>query len=296
MTDAYKMISALSSARAAATTSEARNRPIPHEAAAAERQALRKLPFDKAHNFRDIGGYETTQQQRVKWGLLYRADKLSSLSEEDIRYFQRLKIRRVVDFRSIEERESSPHSPELSAISRIEAMSVPVEAAEIERIISSLQQENVSPDSMSQFLVRANREMVEKHTPIYRRWMQSLLDSDNYPTVFHCTAGKDRTGFAAALLLSALDVPFEQIMEDYLATNAYTAQRVDDTLMLLADFPEYQVPDEVVRTLFQVKPDYLNEAFKTINQHYGELQNYFEAGLGIGETQRAVLRQKLLES
>lgn len=296
MTDVYKMISSLSSARALTAVSEAKDRPIPHESTATERHTLRKLPFDKAHNFRDMGGYETTQQQHVKWGLLYRADKLSSLSEEDIRYLQRLNIRRVVDFRSAEERETSPHSSELAAISRIEHMSVPVEAAEIERIITSLQQQDVSADTMSQFLVRANREMVEKHTPIYRRWMQSLLDSENYPTVFHCTAGKDRTGFAAALMLSALDVPFEQIMEDYLATNMYTAQRVDDTLVLLADFPEYQVPEEIVRTLFQVKPDYLNEAFMTIDQHYGNLQNYFETGLGIGEAQLQILRQQLLDS
>ena len=85
-------------------------RPIPAQLPPEERLALRKLPFEQAHNFRDLGGYLSGDGRYTRWGKIYRTDKLSSLSEQDQRYLQRLGVKRIVDFRSDEERNTAPHT------------------------------------------------------------------------------------------------------------------------------------------------------------------------------------------
>ena len=148
---------------------------------------------------------------------------------------------------------------------------------------------------MGHFLVEANREMVERYTPVYKQWLQSLLSEESYPQVFHCTAGKDRTGFGAALLLSILGVPHDVIVQDYLATNTYTAARVDHIVQYVNEKTMHQVNQDVVRVLFTVQKHYLAEAFKAIEEEYGDIDNYIETALGFTQTERATLQTLLLE-
>lgn len=271
------------------------NRPIPALLPAAEREALRKLPFERMHNFRDLGGYRNENKEQVKWGKIYRADKLSSLSEEDLKFIARLGIKQVSDFRSDEEHQDAPHNLPNSSGVVIQRLPITVEAAEIERILTQLHKENVTADDMAHFLIEANREMVERFTPVYRRWLQSLLDEANYPHVFHCTAGKDRTGLGAALVLRILGVPKETIVHDYLATNSYTAKRVDHIVHYVTEKTMHQVNQDVIRTLFTVQAHYLEEAFKAIDEEYGDFDTYLETALGFAEAERAALKNLLLE-
>lgn len=273
----------------------AAQRPIPNQLPHHERHSLRKLPFEQAHNFRDLGGYKNRDGQQLKWGMIYRTDKLSSLSEEDQRYLQRLEVKRIVDFRSDEERLSAPHALASGYAVRVDAMPITVDAAQIELVTARLQQEDVSADDMAAFLVDANREMVVRYTPVYRQWMHSLLEQDHYPQLFHCTAGKDRTGLAAALLLHALDVPEDTIMEDYLATNHYTAERIDQVIEQIVQMDMLTTDEAVIRTLFHVQPQFINAAFEAIDEHYGSLADYFEHGLKLDALARQQLRELLLE-
>lgn len=277
------------------TVGTAETRAIPALLPATEREALRKLSFDRMHNFRDLGGYRNDDKQQVKWGMLYRADKLSSLSEEDIKFITRLGIKQVSDFRSDEEHQDAPHNLPDSCGVVIKRLPITVEAAEIERIISQLQKENVTADDMAHFLIEANREMVERFTPVYRRWLRSLLSKDNYPHVFHCTAGKDRTGLGAALVLRILGVPKETIIQDYLATNSYTAKRVDQIVHYVTEKTMHQVNQDVIRTLFTVQAHYLEEAFKAIDEEYGDFDTYLETAIGFAEAERVALKNLLLE-
>ena len=273
----------------------AETRAIPALLPASEREALRKLPFDRMHNFRDLGGYQNGDKQQIKWGMLYRADKLSSLSEEDLKFITRLGIKQVSDFRSDEEHRDAPHNlPDTSGVV-IKRLPITVEAAEIERILSQLQKENVTADDMAHFLIEANREMIERFTPVYRRWLQSLLDENNYPHVFHCTAGKDRTGLGAALVLRILGVPKETIVQDYLATNSYTAKRVDHIVHYFTEKTMHQVNQDVIRTLFTVQAHYLEEAFKAIDEEYRDFDTYLETAVGFAEAERVALKNLLLE-
>ncbi len=271
------------------------HRPIPAELPSEERHSLRKLPFEQAHNFRDHGGYQSRDGRSLKWGMIYRTDKLSSLSEEDQKYLERLSVRRIVDFRSDEERGMDPHALPADTAIRVEPMPIAVDAAQIELVTARLQQRDVSVDDMAALLIDANREMISQFTPVYRNWMQSLLHADNYPQLFHCTAGKDRTGLAAALLLHALDVPENTIMDDYLATNHYTAARTDQVIKQISAMDTLQVSEDVIRVLFNVQPQFINAAFDTIADSYGDLQRYFEVGLGLSSQQREQLCDLLLE-
>lgn len=273
----------------------AHSRAIPALLPASEREAARKLPFDNMHNFRDLGGYQTSDGRQVKWGWVYRCDKLSSLSDEDQNFIVRLGIKQVSDFRSDEERYESPHKLPATGDITVNILPITVEAAQIERITARLQEENATADDMAHLLVEANREMVERFTPVYREWLQSLLKESSYPQAFHCTAGKDRTGFGAAILLSILGVPYRTILQDYLATNAYTAARVDAIMHYVNEKTMHQVNKDVIRTLFTVQEQYLGEAFKAIDEEYGDLERYIETGLGVSESDRAHLQTLLLE-
>ena len=273
----------------------AESRPIPAELPSPEREKLRKLPFDNMQNFRELGGFNAAAGQTVKWGMIYRADKISGLSTQDQLYLERLKLSKIIDFRSDEERSDSPHSLLLGSNIVIEALPVTVEAAQIEKVTARLQQEDVTAEDMALFLIEANREMIERFTPVYKQWLHSLLDENNYPQVFHCTAGKDRTGLAAALLLQVLGVAADDIMADYLATNIHTGARVEQIVHHINEITMHQVNEDVVRMLFKVQPRFLHEAYKTIDEHYGSFANFVEIGLGFGDAECARLRALLLE-
>ena len=270
-------------------------RPIPAQLPPEERLALRKLPFEQAHNFRDLGGYLSGDGRYTRWGKIYRTDKLSSLSEQDQRYLQRLGVKRIVDFRSDEERNTAPHTLHPESRILIDPLPINVEAAQIERVTARLQEQNVSAEDMVEFLMSANRAMVTHFTDTYRNWIHSLLSDDHYPQLFHCTAGKDRTGLAAALLLRALGVSEETVMEDYLATNHYTAARIDEIIRQIQEMDVFIVEEPVIRTLFHVQPQYINAAFEVIAERYGDIEAYLQDGLALDRFQREQLRDMLLE-
>ena len=270
-------------------------RPIPAQLPPEERLALRKLPFEQAHNFRDLGGYLSGDGRYTRWGKIYRTDKLSSLSEQDQRYLQRLGVKRIVDFRSDEERNTAPHPLHPESRILIDPLPINVEAAQIERVTARLQEQNVSAEDMVEFLMSANRAMVTHFTDTYRNWIHSLLSDDHYPQLFHCTAGKDRTGLAAALLLRALGVSEETVMEDYLATNHYTAARIDEIIRQIQEMDVFKVEEPVIRTLFHVQPQYINAAFEVIAERYGDIEAYLQDGLALDRFQREQLRDMLLE-
>ncbi|WP_372747569.1 tyrosine-protein phosphatase [Litorivivens sp.] len=265
-------------------------RPLPAQNPPQER----RLPFDGAHNFRDLGGYQSADGKTVRWGLIYRSDKLSDISSADEAYLEALEIRRIVDFRSESERLDAPNRVAPDSSIRIVNKPIAIRAAAVDQMIETITSSTTTAADMQQFLVNANREMVEKYTPVYREYLQELLVESSYPTVFHCTAGKDRTGFAAALVLSALGVPRETIVQDYLASNDYNREYIDKMVLYIKLGSLFRANDEAVRALFGVQERYLNEAFAAIDEHYGSMDNYLQQGLGIGPVERQQLRDILL--
>src|SRR5262249_30396041 len=140
-------------------------------------------------------------------------------SEEDVAYLTRLGLHRVVDFRSAAEREREP-----DRIPRgVNTVWQPIAGQGLDpsQLRGRLLSGEVRADQAASWLVEANRAFVSDFHEVYARFLRDLADPANLPTLFHCTAGKDRTGFAAALVLLALDVPRETAMRDYLLTNEF---------------------------------------------------------------------------
>ena len=266
------------------------DRPIHTNDSSLQNEKYRLLPMDGSYNTRELGGYKTKDGKSVKWGVLYRSDKLSDISSADQEYIQNLGIKRIVDFRSITEKTENPDLiPE--GISYVE-MPIEVDGA-IRTQIEDILRGNVEGDVKS-FLIDANKEFITDYKSVYSKFIKDLINSDG-PTLFHCTAGKDRAGFAAAITLIALGVPKEVVINDYMKTNAFTADRIDDMLNQIKLMSLFQADVEILRPLLGVEQEYIEMAFKTAEETYGSLENYIREGLEISDEEIIELRALLLE-
>ena len=271
----------------------AAQRVLPAELPAAQRAAHRRLPLEGAHNFRDLGGYRTADGQQLRWGLLYRADSLSELDTEDLRYLQRLQLRQAVDFRSPAERAEEPDRlPEDVQITQ-RPITVGPHGANLRQMFSDA--EALKNFDGTHWMQEINRELVQKHTPVFRDWLHDLARSEATPQVFHCTAGKDRTGFAAAMLLTILGVPQETVMQDYLLSQVYGRQQRERMLRRVRIISLFRIDPQVLQPLMGVEASFLEAAFDEIETEYGTMDNYIENGLGVDRDTRRLLRARFLE-
>ena len=254
-------------------------------------EEFRKLSMDGSYNTRELGGYKTTDGKSVKFGVLFRSDKLSDISLEDQKYLKNLGIQRIVDFRSKAEKTEDPDKiPD--GMTYIE-MPIEVDGAmrtKIEAILKGEINRNVKD-----FLIEANEEFIKNYSHIYSKFLKDLA-KEQKPTMFHCTAGKDRAGFAAAITLIAIGVSKEDAINDYMKTNEYTAERIDEMISKIELMSLYQTDGELLRTLLGVEREYLEAAFKAAENEYGSIENYIRSGLNISEKEIQQLRSFLLET
>ena len=189
------------------------DRPIPANLSENLREDHRKLPFSGAHNFRDLGGYKTQDGRTVKWGKVYRSDNLHSLTDEDVNYMERLNIKSVVDFRSDEEREDEPDrlTPNMTQI-LLPILFRPKEIDDgtTKDLVKDLTFGNLDATNL---LYDFNIAIVKQFTEEYKTFFRHIVDNNAEPLVLHCTAGKDRAGFASAMVLSLLGVPREKVID-----------------------------------------------------------------------------------
>ena len=266
-------------------------RPIHKNNDAFQSEEYRLLPMDGAFNTRELGGYKTTDGRSVKWGVLFRSDKLSDISDNDQKYLQSLGIKRIVDFRSTGEKTEDPNIiPE--GINYIESP-INVDGAMRSKIEAVLKGE--TNKEVKSFLVDANKEFINNYTHVYEDFLRGLIDEDG-PTLFHCTAGKDRAGFAAAITLIALGVSKEDVIEDYMKTNIFTKDKIDEMIDKIKLMSLYQADAEILRPLIGVERIYIETAFKTAEEKYGSLENFIREGLNISDDEIQILRNKFVES
>lgn len=248
----------------------------------------RALPLQGGRNFRDLGGYRSADGRTVRWGLIYRSGSMSKLTAADQTYLQRLGIRTVCDFRTKDERQQDPNAwaqaTKLNYWSRDYAMS----GADLE----SLFQGKVGEKEVREKMADLYRTLPFEQAPAYRAMFAQLL-ADKAPLAFNCTAGKDRAGLAAALVLTALGVPFETVSKDYQLTNTYLPES-------LAADPHFKsavsaLPKTTVDALMAADPAYLAAAFDEIKRRYGSVDAYFAKELKLGDSERTKLKTRYLE-
>jgi protein-tyrosine phosphatase len=241
----------------------------------------RHLNLAGASNFRDLGGYPARDGRAVRWRQIFRSNHLGHLTETDIELLRSLGLKSAFDFRGTEERAAA-----MCGIEEIAVHSLPIEPTVVAALrarrangvpLSSADALDVMRDSY--------RSYVRHNTASFRALFAHLLEG-RAPLVIHCTAGKDRTGFACALILHVLGVPDDLIAEDYLLTNRF--YRRDP-------YASSDLPDEVRQVLGSVEASFLAAAYDAISADYGDLENYLGDGLGLGARQRAALEARYLE-
>lgn len=272
-------------------TTDLMDRPIHKTDSAFQNEDYRLLPMDGAHNTRELGGYKTADGLSVKWGMLFRSDKLSDISKTDQAYLQNLGIKKIIDFRSKEEKAEDPDIIP-KGISYIE-MPINVDGAMRSKIEAVLKGE--TNKEVKSFLIDANKEFVSDYVEVYENFLRGLID-DEGPILFHCTAGKDRAGFAAAITLIALGVSKEDVIKDYMKTNQFTKKRIEEIIKQIELMTLYQTDAEILRPLLGVEREYIETAFHTAEEEYGSLENFIKNGLNISDEDIKKLRNKFLES
>ncbi len=244
--------------------------------------ADRSLHLASAPNFRDAGGYRTADGHWVRTGVVYRSGDLSKLTEQDLAKLRRLGVRTVFDLRTPAEQKAAPD--------RIPAGATAVDANVLG--VADTGAFNVtSPQAAVQAMVDAERTMVSADSArtAYHAVLNSLVERNDENVLFHCTAGKDRTGWASAALLTALGVPRETVEADYLASNTYRAAEIAATLAQLP--PAYQA---IYKPLLDVRPEYLAAGFDEVQRKFGSFDAYLKSGLGLDGRDLRDLRSQLL--
>ena len=255
--------------------------------------AERKLALQGAPNFRDLGGYEAHQGRPLKWGKLYRSSKLSALTESDMSYVHRLGLTLVCDFRQVIEQQLEPirlvgdNSPVLT--------SLPVQPGSSSSFLENLHRGIIAVADGAAFMEDINRDFVINQLPQYAEMFQLLLAGDQQ-VLIHCASGKDRTGFGAALILDVLGVDEDAVVEDYLLTNTYLPLD-QEVARLSREFSDHQgpaVPEEILRPLLEVRPEYIRACFDEIRRRYASRQHFYEAALNLDNDKLARLRNRYL--
>jgi protein-tyrosine phosphatase len=245
--------------------------------AEAEGMRVRRLPLSGAANFRDLGGYRAADGRRMRWNLIYRADSLSHLTEEDLDLVAGLGIAKLIDFRIPREREERPNR--LPAGQAIETIHLPFIPAGTLDMLRRVKAGTITTDEIQDHVRGHYRRFAVDHHDVYRRLIDEVFAAGGRPVLFHCTSGKDRTGFGAAVILLAAGVSRDDIRQDYDLTNLYRRD--------VSQFFSPSTPPEVPHTLTSAFPAYIDEALATIDQVYGSADAYLEEGLGLTPERRA---------
>jgi len=254
-----------------------------------------RVPLSGALNFRDVGGYVAEDGRQVKRGVLFRSDDLADLSRSDRKTLAGLGLRRVYDLRSDDVRRKDPDR--LPKQNDILVVDIPVYFQPLnrnesrEKILSG----KVKRGHFSELLIEANKAFALDFTAEWQELVHGLAEPDALPAVIHCVDGKDRTGFAVAVILRMLGVPKETVMEDFLLSNLFLESRNSRYAFLGSMGSLFQVPRSEIRDLLDVRRAYLEAAFTAIDEQYGSFPAYLREALGLDARTIDRLRLALLE-
>jgi protein-tyrosine phosphatase len=261
--------------------------------------SLRSLGLVGAPNARDLGGLTTADGRTVEPGLVYRAPALGRLTDDDVAVLRRLGLSDLLDLRHGSEIESAPPDrlPPGPAVAHIPIFDPDhpvftyVSAVLLGHDLAGYA--HLAVEGTPAAMLAIYRWFVE--APAARAAFGTAVRRVAYasgPLLFHCSAGKDRTGWLSATLLGALGVDRATIVEDYVLTNEVTAADIAKLLGVLET--RRGVPPEVLRPVLDADPAYLDAAFGAMDGAYGGLDGYLRDGLGLDDGDLAALRERLV--
>lgn len=255
--------------------------------------AERRLPLQGAFNFRDMGGYETTEGRKVKWGKLYRSEELAGLTEWDIEYLQKSGLKLICDYRTDFEVKHKPN-PGITGARQV-CLPVMQELAKDLNINEFFQVGDLSMlGKPGEYLVKMNQDFVSGNEA-FVSFLKLAQNPENLPLVNHCTAGKDRTGFGSALLLLLLGVPEKTVMEDYLLSNGFREKLNEKMMAFLGAKLQNDESRAILGAMFEARAEYLQAAIDEVKKQYGSVEVYAEKALGYTKESLEEMKVLLLE-
>ena len=261
----------------------------------------RRLDFEKLPNTRDLGGMRTVDGRTVAAGKLIRSGQLAGLPEADIERLAAL-IDTVADFRTEEEKTEDPdcdipgtayhYIPILETV----AAGVSHEAESEEQVFARLV---FDPEASGNHMCNMYRKFAESDYSIsqYARFIRILLEDHDRAVLWHCSVGKDRAGTAAVIILKILGVSDEDIIRDYLDTNAYLKDETERVIAYArmktgSDDPRIE---SSVRKLYCTDSTYLRSFLDAVDRRFGSFDGYVHCGLGLSDSEIQLLRKKYLD-
>jgi protein-tyrosine phosphatase len=251
----------------------------------------RIVALEGSHNLRDIGGYPATGGATTAWRKVFRSGTMSELEIEGLRQLGELKLRAVCDMRSTSERTRKPSrfpdAYDFELVTREYDSSV----ADITR---TLRQPGLTRDGAHEIVRGFYRDLPYEQAPMYRILFKRLA-SGQLPLLFHCSAGKDRTGAAAAILLDVLGVPREAIMQDYLLTNDFLERGTELARKDAWSSSFGQVDEEIFKALMSADETYLEALFDQLDSRHGSTSRYLVETLELLPGEIDSLKKHLLD-
>ena len=217
-------------------------------------------------NTRDLGGLLTVDGKKIKKGIIYRSDKLSNLTENDKKKLNQLGIKYIFDFRSKHEKVKEPNN----IPNNIKYIEIPIEPESMD--INSF----IKNNNINDLLINENKRYASIHSKSFFDFLNQIIKNKE-PFLYHCTMGKDRTGYATLLILNLLNIPEKTIIENYMLTNTYIKDNIDEKIKnIMSLFEINEENSDIIKPLFFANYDYLNAAINTINKSYNKISNYIK--------------------
>ena len=274
----------------------------------------RIIEMNKVANLRDLGGIHNKDGKKVRDGKVYRSALLAAADEKDMETLSAMKLSEIFDFRSLQEIRENP-DPELKDCFN---RHLPIYADAEEGITREEKKEDnefpprlTDPQMAKDAMLKGYTDFVEEefcrnqYSIMLHEMLNALREDESASFLYHCTAGKDRTGFATAIILEILDVDKKDIIADYLLTNNYNQPDIDRSFRKLKEnilSMDPEATDEMIVFMqnnimpyFVADQDYLERSYSCIEKNYGSFSNYIENGLGINSDEKEEFKKYLLE-
>ncbi|MGG5208393.1 tyrosine-protein phosphatase [Chryseobacterium sp. MIQD13] len=240
----------------------------------------------KVHNFRTVGNIKNVDGRTLKSGKFYRSGHLHKLKKKSFREIENLGIREVIDLRNSKEIADKPDQLPIGIIYK-KYSAFEDEGDQLTQAKKLVLKGKVNGSDADKRMIDFYQEYVTENPEVIKKIITEILESDQ-PVLYHCTAGKDRTGITTALILSILKFDKETIYNDYLLSNNYRKKLVLKRLNLADNlhflYPKMDV--KVLEKLSWVETAYLDAAFDEINKKYGSIDTYIQQVLGISDNKR----------
>ncbi len=248
---------------------------------------LPEMDIKKVYNFRSVGNIKNKDGRILKEGKLYRSANLFKLKPESFKTIKELGIMEIIDLRNSKEIAQKPDRLPEGIVYKNES-AFEDEGDQLNQARKLVLKGKVNGNDAEKRMLDFYRNYVTEHPEVIRKIVTEILESDT-PILYHCTAGKDRTGIITALVLTVLRFDQETVVNDYLLSNNYRQKLVEKRLRLARNlhfiYPKLDI--RVLEKLSWVETAYLDAAFNEINKKYGSADQYIQKVLGISEEKQA---------